>query len=107
MLSREEFIALSQLLPLYFRFTPEHSSAWKALFRAIDNIRREQIGAWPAGQLTAAEARREALAVDDAMAAQDALAAAGVRLSVQGDYFVVSRFWSMAPWVAFERDAAE
>lgn len=121
MLSSEELISfadgLPPLAPPRFPLTPEQSSALKAALHAIDGVcaagkdrdTEQEAGASLTEQLAAAEARREALApaFDDAMAAQEALAAAGLRLSVQGGYLVVSRRRSTAPQATFERESAE
>lgn len=124
MLSSEQLIKFADGLPQLRLprppLTSEQSAALKALLRAIERICRkgedrdaeQQAGASLIEQLEEAEARREALApaVDDAMAAQEELAAAGLQLSVQGtgnqQRLVVSRRW-MAPHIASEREPAE
>ena len=104
-----------------FPLTVDQSSALNAALRAIELIcggdddcgGDQEAGASLTEQLAAAEARREALApaVDDAMAAQEALTAAGLELSIQGAEgqrrLVVSRRRSMAPRIAIEREPAE
>lgn len=125
MLSREELISFAdappRLVPPRFPLTADQSSALNAAFRAIDNICREgadrngeqEAGASLTGQLAAAEARRAALApaIEDAMAAQEALAAAGLELSVRGAedqrHVVVSRRRATTPQAALEREPAE
>jgi hypothetical protein len=121
MLSREHLAGFAdappRLAPPRFPLTPEQFSALKAALRAIGRICCEsedrdaepEAGASLTEQLEAAEARRETLApaIDDAMAAQDALAAAGLELSVRDRHLVVSRRRPMAPQVAFERASGE
>lgn len=121
MLSREDLAGFAaappRLVPPRFPRTPKQSSALEAALRAIGRICREgedrdaeqEAGSSLTEQLAAADAWREALgpAVDDAMAAQEALGATGLELSVQGGRLVVSRRRSMAPQVAFKQDAAE
>jgi hypothetical protein len=110
-----------RLVPPSFPLTPEQSSALEAALRAFDLICREgedrdaedDAGASLIDQLAAANARSAALApaIDDAMAAQDALAAVGLDFSVRimdgRRHLLVSRCRLMARVVNFEQEAAE
>lgn len=110
-----------RLVPPSFPLTAEQSSALKAALRAFDLICRngedgdagDDAGASLTDQLTAANARSAALApaIDDAMAAQDALAEVGLELSVRivdgRRHLLVSRRPPMALRVKFEREPAE
>ena len=119
MLSREQLISLADALPPLapprFSLRPEQSLALKTALLGIDRICREaddcdrEAGASLTEQLAAAETRRAALtpAVDDAMAVQEALAVAGLELSVQDGQLVVSRRRSTAPQAVFKREHAE
>ena len=109
MLSRERLVSFAgaplRLAPPSFPLNAAQSAALNAGLRPIDHLCREgedrdadeETGASLTDQLAAAKARRAALApaVDEAVAALDALAAVGLELSLRatGDmrFLVVSR----------------
>jgi len=126
MLSRADLFSFlnpppPRLLPPSFPLTAEQSSALKAALHALDRICRQDddadgdydAGASLTDQHATANARRAALApaVDDAMAAQDALTEVGLELSVRivdgKRYLVVLLCRSMARRGNFEPEPAE
>lgn len=126
MLSRADLFTLGnppapRLVRPPFPLTTEQSSALEAALRALDRICRQdedangeyEAGASLSDQHAAAKARRAALApaVDDAMAAQDALVEVGLELSVRlvdgKRYLVVVLRRSMARGGCFEQEPAE
>jgi hypothetical protein len=126
MLSRADLFALGnppppRLVRPSFPLTAEQSSALEVALRTLDRICRQDedadgeydAGASLSDQHAAANARRAALApaLDDAMAAQDALAEVGLELSVRivdgKRYLVVLLRRPMARRANFEQEPAE
>ncbi|HWI27026.1 MAG TPA: hypothetical protein VN668_08645 [Stellaceae bacterium] len=126
MLSRADLFALGnppppRLLPPSFPLSGNRSSALDVALRALNRLCRQDEdadGDYDAeasltDQWAAAKARRAALAptVDDAMAAQDALAEVGLEISlrtVDGKrYLVVLLRRPMAQRINFEQEPAE